>query len=214
MAKANEAKRQEEAAAKAAALEKQKQAEKERRQQEAAAAAAALEKEKQAEKERQAEKDRREEEAAAEAAALEKQRQAEKDQQERDEAETRRLAELEEARRREEAADQQRRQDEAAAAEEDAAKQRLDDWLRSAKFAGVNDKRKSMMKAKFPLHSAVKRKDLETIQLLLRFGADPTNKDSSGLTPKDLAEKMKDKSMDAIVQALSGPVVRGCAGGA
>merc|ERR1712146_627937 len=111
--------------------------------------------------------------------------------------------------------EQRRRDEEAAAAEEESAKQRLEDWLRQEKFTGVNDKRKTMMKSKFPLHSAVKRKDTETIQLLLRFGADPTGKDSNGLTPKDLAQKNnKDGSMDAVVQALVKVSFNGCAGGA
>merc|ERR1711924_211322 len=99
------------------------------------------------------------------------------------EAEQQRLFEEQLAREDEEIVEQRRR-------EEEDAKQRLEDWLRQEKFTGVNDKRKSMMKSKFPLHSAVKRKDADTIQLLLRFGADPTSKDSNGLTAKDLAEKI------------------------
>ena len=98
---------------------------------------------------------------------------------------------------------------------EQDARQRLEDWLRQEKFAGVNDKRKSLMKSKYPLHSAVKRKDAATIQLLIRFGADPTYKDSKGLTPKELAEKGNtDGSMDAIVQFLAKVPMKGCAGGA
>merc|ERR1711924_344464 len=106
------------------------------------------------------------------------------------EAEQQRLFEEQLAREDEEIVEQRRRDEEAAVAEEEDAKQRLEDWLRQEKFTGVNDKRKSMMKSKFPLHSAVKRKDADTIQLLLRFGADPTSKDSNGLTAKDLAEKI------------------------
>jgi len=83
------------------------------------------------------------------------------------------------------------------------AKARLELWLRQEKFTGVNDKRKSMMKAKYPLHSAVKRQDLDLVQLLMRFNADPSLEDSNNLTPKMLAEKSnKDGSYAAIIQAL------------
>lgn len=211
MAKAGEEQRKAELAA---ALERQHREEEERRQIELAAQA------KRQQEAMEAERQLREREAAE---AEELRRVAEAEQQRlleeqlaREDDERRRSAEVEEERRRQEDAIEQRRRDEEdAAAEEQAAKHRLDDWLKQEKFTGVNDKRKTMMKSKFPLHSAVKRKDAETIQLLLRFGADPTGKDSNGLTPKDLAQKNnKDGSMDAIVQVLSKVCSKGCAGGA
>lgn len=211
MAKAGEEQRKAELAA---ALERQHREEEERRQIELAAQA------KRQQEAMEAERQLREREAAE---AEELRRVAEAEQQRlleeqlaREDDERRRSAEVEEERRRQEDAVEQRRRDEEdAAAEEQAAKHRLDDWLKQEKFTGVNDKRKTMMKSKFPLHSAVKRKDAETIQLLLRFGADPTGKDSNGLTPKDLAQKNnKDGSMDVIVQVLSKVCSKGCAGGA
>lgn len=212
MAKAGEEQRKAEMAA---AAERQRQ--EERRQVDLAAQA---KRQQEAEQAVEAERLLRECEAAE---AEERRRAAEVEQQRlleeqlaREDAECRRLAEVEEERRRqEEVAEQRRRDEEAAAVEEQAAKRRLEDWLKQEKFTGVNDKRKTMMKSKFPLHSAVKRKDTETIQLLLRFGADPASKDSNGLTPKELAEKNnKDGSMDAIVQALAKVSFKGCAGGA
>jgi multidrug efflux pump subunit AcrA (membrane-fusion protein) len=214
MSKANEEERKAEAAA---ALEKQRREAEERRQAELAARAKQQQEAEQRQQAEEAERQLREREAeerrrAAELAALAKQQQEAEQRQQAEEAE-RQLREREAEERR---LDEERRRDaEVAAAEEQGAKQRLEDWLRQEKFTGVNDKRKTMMKTKFPLHSAVKRKDVETIQLLLRFGADPTNKDSNGLTPKDLAEKSnKDGSLDAVVQALARVSFKGCAGGA
>lgn len=65
--------------------------------------------------------------------------------------------------------------------------QRVENWLRQHGFKGVNEKKKEWpwffpWFFTFPLHTAVKHKDVEMIQLLLRFGAE---------TPKDLAEDDK-----------------------
>merc|ERR1712107_954062 len=115
-------------------------------------------------------------------------------------------------RRREEEAEQRRRDEADAAAalrrreqeEELDAKTRLDAWMKQRNFDGVNEIRKSRMKAKFPLHSAVKVKDVETIKLLLRFNADPSNMDSNGLTAQQVAERNnKDGSLNNIIQALT-----------
>lgn len=123
------------------------------------------------------------------------------------EAETQRLAQEETLRRQELA--------EAARQEEEDARVRLEQWLRRERFEGVNERRKTLMKAKFPLHSAVKRRDLDVVQLLLRFQADPMSRNSSGLTAQQLAQKNnKDGSQDAILQALVGPVRRSVIGGA
>jgi len=214
MAQAGEEQRKAEAAA---ALEKQRREEEERRQVESAAEAKRQQEAEQRQQAVEAERQLREREAEERRRASEaEQQRLIEEQLVREDEERRQLAEAEEERRRqEEVAEQRRRDEESEAAEEQNAKQRLEDWLKQEKFSGVNDKRKTMMKSKFPLHSAVKRKDAETIQLLLRFGADPANKDSNGLTPKALAEKSnRDGSMDAIVQSLAKVSFKGCAGGA
>ena len=51
-------------------------------------------------------------------------------------------------------------------------------------YFGINKKRRTMFKFKYPLHTAVKYKDTYMIRLLLRLRADPTLKSSSGETPK------------------------------
>merc|ERR1712113_1051940 len=87
--------------------------------------------------------------------------------------------------------------------EESEAREKMDTWLKQEKFDGVNHKRKSMMKSKYPLHTAVKRQDQTMVQLLLRFEADPTMVDSNKQTPVAIAEKNnKDSSYDAIIRLL------------
>merc|ERR1712014_564461 len=102
----------------------------------------------------------------------------------------------EEAQKRKEAEEQKQRE-----AQEDM---NVANWLKQEKFDNVNHKRKSMMKSKCPLHSAVKRKEVVMIKTLLRNNADPSAKDSNNKTPKQLAEELnKDRSFSSIVQALS-----------
>jgi len=143
-----------------------------------------------AERERQvaAEQRRREEEE------MENQRQQEQMEQERQ------LAAQEAERKKREAEEQQQRQQEA---EDKENRGRLDAWLQQEKFVDVNHKRKSLIKSKYPLHAAVKKQDADMVQLLLRYNADPTLKDSNSQTPKQLAEKSnKDGSLQRILQAL------------
>jgi len=88
-------------------------------------------------------------------------------------------------------------------AEDKENRGRLEAWLQQEKFVDVNHKRKSLIKSKYPLHAAVKKQDADMVQLLLRYNADPTLKDSNSQTPKQLAEKSnKDGSLQRILQAL------------
>lgn len=92
--------------------------------------------------------------------------------------------------------------------DETEAREQLEIWLREARYEGVNHKRKTwssktISKSKYPLHTAVKRQDQIVIELLLRFGADPTLLNSSKQTPLAVAEQTnKDNSNDAIIQLL------------
>jgi len=55
-----------------------------------------------------------------------------------------------------------------------------------------------------PLHMAVLHDDPRLVSLLLKYGADPTIKDSNGKTPLDFAkERGKTKAAEAIVRAMS-----------
>lgn len=150
------------------------------------------------------------EEVAEAAAALEKQRAAQAEElrrcQERD-LELQRALQESESRRQQELDAQLKA---ALDAEEAAAREVLDEWLRQEHFSGVNGRRRSLLKSKWPLHTAVKRRDLRMVKLLLRFDADPDNTDSNGLTPKQVAERSnKDGSHGDIIRALSRPAAYG-----
>lgn len=151
---------------------------------------------------------RREQEAAdAEAAAQAAAEEAERLrlQQEADAAQRQALEEQQAAeRKRQQAVDEQRRVEEAEASSLAQMKANLDEWLKQNKFEGPNIKRKTLVKAKFALHSAVKQNNFTIVQALLRFGADPSLTDSNKLTPKQLAMKNnKGGVLDQIVEALT-----------
>merc|ERR1712151_327776 len=80
---------------------------------------------------------------------------------------------------------------ERALQEENCARQQLDAWLQTNKYASVNTKKSKMMMARYPLHDAVTQRDATAVRLLLRFGADKSFKNSSGRTPHELAKHTK-----------------------
>jgi len=83
----------------------------------------------------------------------------------------------------------------------DASK--VHNFLSQHGFAGVNTKRTRMLKSKYPLHTAVKLADRDTLTLLLASGANASLKNSGGDTPKQLARKLnKGGSHDAVYEAL------------
>merc|ERR1712014_328925 len=109
------------------------------------------------------------------------------------EAERQRQAqEAEEERIREEEA---RREREAREAQEAAEKkQKVEDFLKKNGYADVNTKRKSKFgRYKFALNTAVKHNP-DIVVLLLEAGAEPSNKNSAGLTPYEYAKKLKSSS--------------------
>lgn len=71
--------------------------------------------------------------------------------------------------------------------------EKLKEFLATRKYAGVNDRRKSMLKSKYPLHSAVKDNDPDLVRILLQAGADPSLRNSKGKTPRQLAEYYQGK---------------------
>lgn len=80
-------------------------------------------------------------------------------------------------------------------------------FLEEHRYTGVNSQRRSMLKAKYPLHTAVKRQDINMIRVLLEAQADRTLKSSSGETPFELAARLfkRDRRGLALVQeALQG----------
>ena len=51
-----------------------------------------------------------------------------------------------------------------------------------------------------PLIEAVSMGETEIVELLLQYGADPEQKDDSGMTVRELAEKQGDAKMSALFQ--------------
>jgi len=83
-------------------------------------------------------------------------------------------------------------------------KQSLDLWLKKNKYKDSNHLRKGMRgSSKYPLHTAVKQKDDLIMGLLLRSGADVSNKNSAGQTAKQVAENLNiNGSHDAVFKLL------------
>jgi len=82
---------------------------------------------------------------------------------------------------------------------------RIAAWLHGNGFKGVNKKKTSFLRrhSQFPLHVAVTKKDAVMIGLLIHHGADMDAKNSSGLTPLQLARKSnKSVSHDAVLQVF------------
>jgi hypothetical protein len=77
--------------------------------------------------------------------------------------------------------------------------QKVNEFLRSRGFkGGVNSKKSSMRKFRYPLHFAVKEQDAEMVKLLLLAGADKSLKNSSGNLPAQKAfQYSKQKKGDA-----------------
>lgn len=75
--------------------------------------------------------------------------------------------------------------------EEKAARRQLEAWLKKNNYATVNTKKSKLMTSNYPLHEATMQWDAAVVRLLLRFGADPSLKNSSNKTPLELATKTK-----------------------
>jgi len=111
------------------------------------------------------------------------------------EAEAARLAEEEHA--RQEALKEEERQRRAQA--------KVNAWCKANGYANVNSQKKKLFGgAKFPLHEAVAKKDLELMKALIDCGAAKSAKNSKGQTASDLANKNnKDGSMNEFLAALA-----------
>jgi len=86
----------------------------------------------------------------------------------------------------------------------EAAQKAVDDFLKARGFKNMLTPRKAFCGATiYPLHLAVEENNAETVQSLLRCGADRTQKNSAKMSPLELAEKCNKKgSHDAIVKLL------------
>jgi hypothetical protein len=76
-----------------------------------------------------------------------------------------------------------------------ARRRMVSEFLESRGFKkdGVNQKKKSILKFRYPLHVAVKEQNVDMVKLLLESGADKSVKNSSGWTPLDKAAQYKNK---------------------
>jgi len=163
--------------------------------------------------------------AAAEQEEQEAQRRAEEDERRRaeeeeeelrraelrraeEEEERRRLARLEEeearARTEAELAERERRERaEALAAQERRAQ--VGAFLKAEGFAGVSAPRRRLLQKSYPLHRAAELGNGQMVEYLLAEGADPSQKNSSGLTAAQVAtKKNRGGSHGGALRALGG----------
>mmetsp|Transcript_107860 Transcript_107860/g.300751 ORF Transcript_107860/g.300751 Transcript_107860/m.300751 type:complete len:471 (-) Transcript_107860:217-1629(-) len=78
-------------------------------------------------------------------------------------------------------------------------------FLKDHGYSDVKAPKRTMLKTKYPIHTAAKQGDLQMVKMLLEEGADPTKKTSWGKTAIQIA-KAKDKrgSHAAVLRALGG----------
>jgi len=113
---------------------------------------------------------------------------------------------------------EQREASERAAAAAHRRKTEVAAFLQKNGFTnGVAGPKKCMTKTKYPLHTAAKRGGAFMVEMLLQEGADATQKDSTGRTAAQVAQKEnRNNSHAQVLQALAAvaPAGRRAAGGA
>ncbi|CAJ1410254.1 unnamed protein product [Effrenium voratum] len=76
-------------------------------------------------------------------------------------------------------------------------------------FQTVKSKKTFLWRSCYPLHVAVKKKDIESVQLLLKAGADPQKLNHRSETARQLAERLnRSGSHQEIIDLLQGAKVR------
>merc|ERR1712039_840597 len=91
-------------------------------------------------------------------------------------------------------------------AELEEAKKNVETFLRARGFSkGIAAPKKNFMKTSYALHVAVEENSVEMVAALLRCGADKSAKNSAGLTPLALAQKLDKKKHghSAVLAALA-----------
>mmetsp|Transcript_74997 Transcript_74997/g.217692 ORF Transcript_74997/g.217692 Transcript_74997/m.217692 type:complete len:241 (+) Transcript_74997:58-780(+) len=111
-----------------------------------------------------------------------------------------------EAFEREQARLQKEAEEAKEAEEERARKASVAAFLRGKGFtAGAGGPKKSLMGTTYPLHEAAKAGNVELVRMLLKEGAAPSQKNSSGKTAAQVAEKSNKRgSHSAVLSALAG----------
>merc|ERR1712039_956375 len=89
-------------------------------------------------------------------------------------------------------------------------------FLKENGFAdGVDGKKRSFLKTTYPLHCAAKAGNTRILEMLLQEGADASQKNSSGKTAAQVAEKSnRNNSHVGAIRVLAAATCRGSAGGA
>mmetsp|Transcript_35801 Transcript_35801/g.70981 ORF Transcript_35801/g.70981 Transcript_35801/m.70981 type:complete len:339 (-) Transcript_35801:154-1170(-) len=120
-----------------------------------------------------------------------------------------RLAREEELRQQAEEQERDRLEEERVAARRAARerdrreREKMAAYLKMHGFSGPKAKRKKFFTFWYPLHKAAEENDLEMVQLLLRAGADKSQRNSHGLTPCASATKRnKNSSHEEVLQLL------------
>merc|ERR1712207_11519 len=122
-----------------------------------------------------------------------------------------------ERRRQEELAQQQREREEAERAEEERLRQekqreeelrqirqaKVTSFLKAKGFASVNAPKRSMMKTTYPIIIAAKAGDPEMVEFLIKEGADPAQKNSSGKTAAEIAKRKTKRARTMVCCAPS-----------
>merc|ERR1711920_436478 len=78
-------------------------------------------------------------------------------------------------------------------------------FLKKHGYNSVSAPKRTMLKTKYPIHTAAKSGDPQIVTALLQEGLDLTQKDSSGHTALQIAKaKNKNGSHDSVLRALGG----------
>lgn len=128
------------------------------------------------------------------------------------EKDAQRTAELARQEQERHATEERRKKEQAVEEEEHRAKAEADEaalatFLEEHKYTGVNAKRKNMFKFKYPLHTAVKLRDMNIVRVLMAARADATLRNSFGETPAELAVRLfkgDEHTCTLVQQALRG----------
>jgi len=157
---------------------------------------------------REAEEERRRREAEEQQQRLEREQAEEREriareEQHRAECESQERAAAEAAERaRQEEEERAHRAEQARLAAE--AKEKVAIFLKARGFTkGIASAKKGCMKTSYPLHVAVEENSAEMVRALLKSGADRSAKNSSGLTPVALAQKLEKKKKGAYSAVLA-----------
>merc|ERR1712037_581447 len=133
-------------------------------------------------------------------------------QRERKEAEEQRQRELEEAAERSRREHEEAERVEAARqaeverlAQEQERKALVTAFLKDHGYRGVDIPKKTMLKTKYPIHTAVKTGDPKIVDALIKAGANPAQKDSAGQTAVEVAHQKNKKGSHAnVLRTLGG----------